>query len=130
MSGCVLDTSAILAYVYDEHGAATVEEWIEKGAAASTLTAQETISKLAQNGMPRTEAEEVISSLGLVFHALDLKLAIEAGMMFPFTKAYGLSHGDRACLALTKVLAIPVLTADKAWSKVAEALDVEVIQFR
>ena len=130
MSACVLDASAILAYAYREKGAVKVESWIEKGAAVSALTIQEVVSKLAQNGMPRTEAEELTLSLGLGLHVLDLRLAIDAGMMFPITKEYGLSHGDRACLALAATLDVPVITADEAWSDVADSLAVEVVQFR
>jgi len=130
MSACVLDASAILAYAYKEKGAAKVESWIEKGAAVSALTVQETVSKLAQNGMPSLDAEELVVSLGLDIHVLDLKHAVKAGMMFPLTKAHGLSHGDRACLALAGSLGIPALTADKAWSDISTELDVHVVQFR
>ena len=84
------------------------------------------MSKLVQIGLDRREAEEAIVALGLDIHAL----ALAAGAMFPVTKAHGLSHGDRACLALGARLGVPILTADKAWSKVAPELGVTVDQFR
>ncbi|RLQ85278.1 PIN domain-containing protein [Notoacmeibacter ruber] len=130
MSACVIDTSAILAYAFAERGAAKVERWIDAGAAVSTLTVQEAISKFCQSGMSRSEAEELILSLGLNAVALDLELAFAAGAMFAFTKPFGLSHGDRACLALGQKLAVPIVTADKAWTKVAGPLEVKVEQFR
>ncbi|MBP0618170.1 PIN domain-containing protein [Jiella mangrovi] len=130
MIACVVDTSAILAYAFAERGAGTVEGWIDAGAAVSTLTVQETVSKLCQNGMSCNEAEELFLSLGLIVQPLDLDLAFSAGAMFALTKPYGLSHGDRACLALGQKLAVPVVTADKAWSKVAADLGLKVEQFR
>ncbi|MDY8111145.1 PIN domain-containing protein [Fulvimarina sp. 2208YS6-2-32] len=93
MIACVIDTSAILAYAFAERGAANVERWIDGGAAASTLTVQEAVSKLCQSGKSRNEAEDLILSLGLVIQDLDLDLAFSAGAMFDLTKPYGLSHG-------------------------------------
>ena len=130
MTVCVIDTSAILAYAFAEKGATKVERWIDEGAAVSTLTIQEAISKLCQTGMSVEEAEQLIRDLGLVFHPLDFDLAVRAGGMFALTKPFGLSHGDRACLALGQKLAVPVVTADKAWSKVARDLGLRVEQFR
>lgn len=130
MSAWVLDTSAILAYLVQETGTERVEAMIDEGAAVSTLTVQETMSKLVQLSMPREAAEEAIAGVGLSIHDLTFALAVEAGAMFPLTKPYGLSHGDRACLALGKVLRVPVATADKQWSKAANELDVQVEQFR
>ncbi|MCE7030961.1 hypothetical protein LZD57_23540 [Jiella sp. CBK1P-4] len=77
-------------------GAAKVDCWIEAGAAVSTLTVQETVSKLCQSGTSRSEAEDLFLSLGLSVQNLDLNLAFTAGAMFDLTKPYGLSHGDRA----------------------------------
>lgn len=130
MSACVVDASAILGYAFKEKGAAKVGRWIDKGAAVSALTIQETISKLRQAGMPRHDAEELCTSLGLDVRVLDLDLAMAAGNMFPLTKRFGLSHGDRACLALGLTLAVPVITADQRWSEVADDLGVKVEQFR
>lgn len=130
MTACVIDTSAILAYAFAEKGATKVERWIDEGAAVSALTVQETMSKLCQTGMGLEEAEELIRALGLAVHPLDLDLAVRAGGMFALTKPFGLSHGDRACLALGQKLGVPVITADKAWSKVARDLGLRVEQFR
>lgn len=130
MTACVIDTSAILAYAFAEKGAAKVERWIDDGAAVSALTVQETVSKLCQTGMGLEETDELVRALGLAVHPLDFDLAIRAGGMFALTKAFGLSHGDRACLALGQKLALPVVTADKAWSKVARDLRLRVEQFR
>lgn len=130
MTACVIDTSAILAYAFAEKGATKVERWIDGGAVVSALTVQETVSKLCQAGMSLEEADELVRALGLTVHPLDFDLAVRAGGMFALTKPFGLSHGDRACLALGQKLAVPVVTADKAWSKVARDLGLRIEQFR
>ena len=130
MSAWVLDTSAILAYLVQETGADRIEGMIEDGAAVSTMIVQETMSKLVQLGLPREIAEAAIASVGLKVHDVTFALAIEAGAMFPLTRLFGLSHGDRACLALGRTLDAPVVTADKQWSRAANEIGVRVEQFR
>jgi PIN domain nuclease of toxin-antitoxin system len=39
---------------------------------------------------------------------------------------WGLSLGDRACLALAAALGVPAVTADRSWQSVAEAVGVQV----
>jgi ribonuclease VapC len=41
---------------------------------------------------------------------------------------YGLSLGDRACLALAMELKLPVVTADRAWIDLDLGIDICVIR--
>jgi PIN domain nuclease of toxin-antitoxin system len=50
------------------------------------------------------------------------------GFLRPATSEYGLSLGDRACLALGQQLGQPVLTADRMWKTLK--LDVEIRMIR
>lgn len=54
--------------------------------------------------------------------------AIEAGRMEPYTRPFGLSLADRACLVLARGLNLPVLTADRAWSGVDVGVTIEMIR--
>ncbi len=56
----------------------------------------------------------------------DEALAFAAGSLEPATRPAGLSLGDRACLALALDLGVKALTADRAWTRIAEAVGVEV----
>jgi PIN domain nuclease of toxin-antitoxin system len=129
-AAAVLDTSALLALLIGEPGAARIERAVGAGAAVSTLTVQEAVSKLVERGMPEADAAAAVKGAGVAAHDLTVSLAVAAGGMFPKTRHHGISHGDRACLALGRALGVPVLTADKAWSAVAEDLEVVVEQFR
>lgn len=55
-------------------------------------------------------------------------LAAMAASLRPLTRKLGLSFADRACLALGLQSGLPVLTSDKAWSKLK--LDVKIMQIR
>jgi PIN domain nuclease of toxin-antitoxin system len=42
------------------------------------------------------------------------------------TRRAGLSFGDRVCLALAKREGLPAVTADSAWTRIADAVGVKV----
>ena len=130
MSAVVLDTSALLALLIREPGADRVEAAVDAGAAVSALTVQEAVSKFVERGMSEEDAASAVGDAGVAVHDLTVPLAVAAGGMFPVTRRHGISHGDRACLALGRSLGVPVLTADRAWSAVAGDLGVVVEQFR
>ncbi len=58
----------------------------------------------------------------------NIEQTIIAGSFISATKDYGLSLGDRACLALAKYKNIPVLTADKTWSKLNLGIKIKLIR--
>ncbi len=130
MSTCVIDTSALIAYLKGEPGEAAVEEWLVRGAAVSALTIQELVSKIVQGGGTKDDAVATADELGTPVHDLTQPLAIEVGAMITVTKPKGLSHGDRACLSLAKQLGVPAVTADRAWSDIADVLGVEIMRVR
>jgi PIN domain nuclease of toxin-antitoxin system len=67
-----------------------------------------------------------VAILGLEVVPMTEAQAQHAARMRKATRPFGLSLGDRACLALAKELQAPVLTADRAWAEVAQAVSVEV----
>ena len=126
MSACVVDTSALLAYLQGEPGEEATAGWLDRGAAASALTVQEFVSKIVRDGGAAEDAAAIAAGLGLAVHPLTEPLAVEAGAMIAVTRPVGLSHGDRACLALARALGVPAVTADRPWAEVAEPLGVQV----
>lgn len=95
----------------------------------------EALSTLAHRGAdPRgvvgdLQERGVLGGL-LSVEPLTLDDAIAIAEMRPPTKDYGLSLGDRACLALGKRLELPVMTADRVWVELEDALGVEVHALR
>jgi ribonuclease VapC len=122
----VLDSSVVLAYLLDERGRELAEQAIGAGGVISTVNLAEVMSRLMKDGADPTASAEVLLALPVVVVPLDAGLAITSGAMFAQTRKFGLSLGDRACLALAKREAVPALTGDRAWLQVAEAVGVEV----
>lgn len=121
----VLDASALLAAMLEEPGQETVERALPN-AIISSVNLVEVASRLIDGGLSPEEAEEDLAALELTVIDFDQAQAIAAARLRALTRHAGLSLGDRACLALARVRGVPVLTADRAWAALAEAIDVEV----
>jgi len=129
----VLDASALLALVHDEPGAEPVVEAIAARAAIGIVNLAEVLSKLADAGKDPDEARRELLNAAddqqaLVVEPLTEADCVEVARLRPMTRALGLSLADRACLALAKRLAIPVLTADRTWTQANLEVAVRLIR--
>ena len=113
MSACVIDASAVLAYLLGERGEDEVRAWMDRGAAISTANVQEVMAKLIDRGTPREDARADVELLALDVIHLTLGDAEEAAAMIALTKPHGLSAGDRCRLALGRRLGLPVVHAEQ-----------------
>jgi len=113
----VLDASAILAVLNGEPGEKKVIPLLTESA-VSSVNLTEVAAKLLEAGMDEASSQIAVSVLG-IGEIVDFTedSAWEAAQLRPPTKQYGLSLGDRACLALARKLNVPAVTADKEWSK-------------
>ncbi len=113
----VLDASAVLAVLNGERGEKKVIPILGESV-ISSVNLTEVAAKLLEAGMIEADALLAVSVLGIGEIAdFTEDLAWDAARLRPLTKQYGLSLGDRACLALATRLNIPAVTADKEWSK-------------
>ena len=130
MNSQVVDTSALLALINGEPGAATVEEAMDgpDALALCSVNLAELASKLAEAGMSPHAIRDLIGSLHLDIYEFVVEDALTTGLLRPLTRPLGLSLGDRACLALARRLRLPVLTTDRAWASVAAGVTIQVIR--
>lgn len=125
MADAVLDSSAVLAVLLEEPGAASVEAYLP-GGKVSAVNVGEVVAKLRDLGAPEITVDAMIAGLRLDVRAHDLRAATDSGHLRPATRAAGLSLGDRACLALAQAHRLPAVTADRAWLRIEEAIDVRI----
>lgn len=138
MSACVIDASAVLAYLFGERGGDEAEVWMGRGAAISTVNAQEVIARLidrdvrAGRGLDQAVADAVRDFDGLVLEIVDLTMedAVAAAAFAPLQRSNDLSAGDRCCLALGKRLGIPVVHAEQKWQPLAGDLSHDLVLVR
>ncbi len=127
MDRAVLDASAILAAIGNEPGADLVSEHISH-AAVSTVNLAEAQSKLIERRLPPGEAWESALSFAREVFVFDAEQASIAGGLIPFTRPFGLSLGDRACLALVITLRAPVYTTDRLWANLNLNVDIRLLR--
>lgn len=125
MPTCVLDSSAVLAMLFEEPGAEQIEARF-RGAAICSVNYSEIVAKLAERGTPGPIITETLSALNLDVRAFDASQAEQAGLLRNETRDAGLSLGDRCCLALALELDCPAVTTDRAWAKVRIGIPIEV----
>ena len=120
----VLDSSALLAFLLGEAGADVVRAALPD-AQMSTVNYSEVPARLIRDH-PRQAVLDALDRVDIRTRRPDEWLAVEAGLLAEQTRSKGLSLGDRFCLVLARRLGCPVLTADRAWLEVADAVGVEV----
>ena len=123
----VLDTSAVLAMLWDEPGGGRVAEVLEE-ARMSTVNLAELVAKLVDRGAPDEVVRDAVVGLGVEMVDFDSDQAVAAGLMRRETRTAGLSLGDRACLALALRRGAVALTADGAWERAGSGAGIEVIR--
>ena len=123
----VFDSSALLAITFGEEGA-PVALGAAGDAIMSAVNVTEVITRLIERGASREQARERLEGYGLAIRPFDESLAVEAGFLRTATRQYGLSLGDRACLALAMRERVPVVTADRSWANLDLGIDVQVIR--
>jgi PIN domain nuclease of toxin-antitoxin system len=117
----------LLAFLNDEPGAAAVEAELPR-AAVSSVNLSEAATVLVEHGADPVEVRTLLDGLGLDVIPFDANLAYRAAALRPATRPFGLSLGDRACLALAEHLEIAVLTADKSWRRLKTSIEIRLIR--
>lgn len=128
MNRIVLDASALLAVLNREPGADKLTPHLLNTATSSTVNLAEVQGKLVNRGLNPQEAWEAAISPIREAMAFTPEHAMTAGGLITETRAFGLSLGDRACLALGLALGAPVYTADKSWKSLRLGLRIHVIR--
>ena len=121
----ILDASALLAWLQDEPGAAEVKL---EGAVINSVNWSEVLQKAQQNGVEVMGIQEELMALGLELRSFSVAEGQKAADLYPLTKAFGLSLGDRACLATASTLSGIAVTAESIWAKGEHGVPVRVIR--
>ena len=125
----VLDASALCALIFDERGAAKIEAMLPE-AVIGSVNLSEVIAKMQDKGIDDAIIDATLADLGLAVVPFDGEQAAIAGKLRTATRAFNVSLGDRACLALAKQQNCPAVTGDRAWKEFAKQIGVKLELFR
>ena len=131
MSGprCVLDASAVLAWLFRERGEQLVDRMLEHGA-LSTVNLAEVLYRSDEAGMEIEGLEQDLKALGLrvvSFTDGDARLVPEIRRAARRDRQR-LSLADCCCLATGVRLNLPVVGGDQAWESLQLGVDVHPIR--
>jgi ribonuclease VapC len=122
----VLDAAAVVAFLNREPGHEAITDALAAGAGVCTANIAEVIGVLIRRGLTAEQATQALDDLPITIIDVDLDLALRAGVMEQPTRSYGLSLGDRLCLASAARERLPAMTADSIWVQAGPLVDVEV----
>ena len=125
----ILDASALLAFLFEEPGGDAVADAILSGAEITAVNFAEVLTRYV-TGDAFDEVAGLQERLPVSILPVDEDLAYRAAIMARHTRRAGLSLGDRICLALAQRTGETVLTADRAWFEIADAINVKVTLIR
>jgi PIN domain nuclease of toxin-antitoxin system len=128
MNEVVLDASAILAIVFDEPGKERLTDEILDVSVVSTVNLAEVQTKLIKKGFESEEAWWAAVHLVVAAEPFTSDQARIAGDLIAKTEKYGLSLGDRSCLALAIALNAPVYTTEQLWKNLKVGVPIHVIR--
>ncbi len=127
----VMDASAILALMQAEKGWEVVDDLIrEQQCVASCVNIAEVGTRMIDKGLAPSQLERTLKELDIQPVDFDLEQSTLCAELRLSTKHAGLSLGDRACLALTKLMDGTAVTSDRAWLDIAETIQVKVLMIR
>lgn len=128
MNEVVFDASAMLALIQHERGAEKLTDEIVENAVASTVNLAEVQSKLVKASNDPDRAWIAALSTVSAVEPYTSEQAKIAGDLIAKTEKYGLSLGDRSCLALAIALQAPVYTTEQVWKNLKVGVPIHVIR--
>lgn len=123
----VLDSSVILAFLFNEPGGTNLLELLEFPCVLNSVNFSEVLIKLKSRGMLNDKLRLLIEQSGIEIIAWDSAMAWMAQELnIPFGK--GLSLADQVCITTAAYFKCPVVTADTLWSTLSLPVEVKLIR--
>ena len=98
MIGFILDTSALMTFVFKEMSSKALESKLSRTAADSAVLFQKFEARLLRKGFSAVGGDATFESVGVDAHALEL------------------CNGERSCQTLADLPGVFAVTADQEWT--------------
>ena len=124
----VFDSSALIMLFAKELGYESIRKYMKYAIISSVNIAEVYKYCIEVQNLTEDDCRNLIKLSGIKIIDFCEEQALITAKIIKKTKQYGLSLGDRGCIALAMLRNYPILTCDKIWQKVD--LDVEFIMAR
>lgn len=128
MSKIVLDASALIALFAKENGYLKIKQHMKDGIISSVNIAEVYKYCIETQKLTKEEAKALVKLSDIKIVDFCCEQALISASIITTTRPYGLSLGDRSCIALAMFKKSPILTCDTIWHKLD--LDVQCIMAR
>jgi ribonuclease VapC len=123
----VLDASAVIAFLQGEPGEEVVRQALLSSlCVVSAANQAEIIAKCTDRGIDPQTIQTLLTELNYTVVDVSVADGAQAGWLRAPTRAIGLSLGDRLCMALAQRQKAKLITADRPWLALAQALSLDV----
>ena len=123
----VIDSSAILAILFDETGAEQAKQLGARGV-ISSVNLYEIIFKCGSKSFGPDDVMDFLDGSGYSIAPFDEAMAIIAADIKRLDSTKNLSLADCACLACAISLGMEIVTADRAWTELQLPCKINVIR--
>ena len=117
-SKIVFDSSALIMLFAKEKGYEIIKQHMKNAIISSVNIAEVYKYCIEVQNLTEDDCRSLIKLSGIKIIEFCEEQALITAKIIKKTKPYGLSLGDRACIALAMLKKHPVLTCDKIWQKV------------
>jgi len=121
----ILDASTLLAFLLREPGHDRVAQALLRVASMTTVNFAEVATRYVRFGA-HAQAATLLDRLPITLTPVDDDVALRSALMVNITRPECLSLGERICLAQGQRTGQTVLTADKAWARIATGVGATV----
>lgn len=129
MSDIVIDASVLIALLKEERGYEAALPYFTDNVLISSVNWAEVVGYVAtKNSALITDLPTIFSTFNISILPFTISDAYTVGELLTKTKPYGLSLGDRACIALAMEKKAAILTADRAWKKLNLGVKIQCIR--
>ena len=123
----VLDASALLAFLFQESGSQVVAGSLQSSC-MSAVNLSEVLGRFARDGKDTRVIASWLQQLPIEIVPFTREEAIETAALRSTTDTLGRSLGDRACISLGLAKGLPILTADREWTKLSLPVEIRLIR--
>lgn len=114
----VFDSSALIMLFAKEPGYESVRQNLKHAIISSVNIAEVYKYCIAVQNLTEDDCRNLIKLSGIKIIDFCEEQALLTAKIIKQTKEYGLSLGDRGCIALAMFKNYPILTCDKIWQKI------------
>jgi PIN domain nuclease of toxin-antitoxin system len=117
-SKIVFDSSALIMLFAKEPGYEYVRQNLKYAMISSVNIAEVYKYCIEVQNLSEDDCRNLIALCGIKIIDFCEEQALTSAKIINYTKQYGLSLGDRGCIALATLKNCPILTCDTSWQKI------------